>query len=146
MLKGKNLLFGFLSDDFLKLTHDCGEGVGTGGGAEHVVRRFKTFGPVSESFIAGFFKRPSAVAHGDDFRAHEFHTENIGLLALHVLGSHVDAAFQPQKGAHERCCHTVLAGTGFSDDAGFAHAFGQKRLSQYLIGFVRASVHEVFAL
>ncbi len=38
----------------------------------------------------------------------------------------------------------MLTRAGFSDNTGFAHAFGQQRLTQYLIGFMSAAVQQIF--
>ena len=40
----------------------------------------------------------------------------------------------------------MLAGAGFGDDAVFAHALGEQRLSERVVYLVRAGVGEVFAL
>lgn len=76
----------------------------------------------------------------DDLSAHQTHTEDVRRLALNVFGTHIDTAFQTQQGAGERRGDAVLTGAGFSDNLAFPHPFGQQRLTQYLISFVRAAV------
>jgi hypothetical protein len=40
----------------------------------------------------------------------------------------------------------VLAGAGFGNKAGFAHALGEKGLTKHVVDFVGTGVIEVFAL
>ena len=40
----------------------------------------------------------------------------------------------------------MLAGAGFSNDAGFTHALSQQGLAQHLVALVSAAVHQVFTL
>ena len=40
----------------------------------------------------------------------------------------------------------MLTGAGFGDNFGFTHPFSQQRLTQHLVGFVRAAVQQIFAL
>ena len=64
----------------------------------------------------------------------------------HVLGAHVDDAFEPEQRARGGARHAVLAGAGLGDDARLAHALGEQRLAERVVDLVRAGVREVFAL
>ena len=46
----------------------------------------------------------------------------LGRLAFDIVRAHVDDAFQAELGADRGRGHAVLAGAGFGDDAGLAHA------------------------
>lgn len=83
---------GLLADHLLELTHDRREGMRARGGAEHVVRVLEGFGPVAKGRVAGLLERAASRRDGHDLGAHELHPEDVGLLALNVLGAHVDPA------------------------------------------------------
>ena len=71
---------------------------------------------------------------------------DVGLLAAHVLGAHVDDALEAEQRARGRGRDAVLAGAGLGDDARLAHAPGQQRLAERVVDLVRAGVEEVLAL
>src|SRR5438309_1444749 len=67
-------------------------------------------------------------------------------LAAHVLGAHVDDAFEPEAGANGGSCDTMLPGARLGDDAPLAEPLCQHRLSERVVQLVRTGVEEVFAL
>ncbi len=142
----QHLRFGFFADHALEFTHDSRVRMRAGGGAEHIVRGFIAAGPVAQRFVAGVFQGGGAAVHRDHFRAHQPHAEHVRRLALDVFGAHIDAAFQAEQRAGQRRRDAVLACAGFRDDLGFAHALGQQRLAQHLVGLVCAAVQQVFTL
>lgn len=77
--------------------------------------------------------------------AHQFHTEDIGFLPFDVFCSHIDAALESKQRTGNSGGNAVLPGTCFGNDSGLAHAAGQKRLTQHLIGLVCAAVNQIFA-
>ena len=87
---------GLLADHLLELTHDRREGMRARGGAEHVVRVLEGFGPVAKGRVAGLLERAASRRDGHDLGAHELHPEDVGLLALNVLGAHVDPALEAE--------------------------------------------------
>src|SRR6202020_1396494 len=70
---------------------------------------------------------------------------DVGLLATHVLGAHVDDAFEVQQCARRRGRAPVLAGAGLGDDPRLAHLPGEQRLTDRVVNLVGAGVVEVFA-
>ena len=40
----------------------------------------------------------------------------------------------------------MLACARFGDDTGLSHAFSEQSLTQYLVGFVSAPMHQIFSL
>ena len=68
------------------------------------------------------------------------------MLFLDIDLAHVNFARNAHQGAGRGQRHAVLACAGFSDDFFLAHEFGQQRLAQAVVDFVRPGVVEVFAL
>ena len=62
-----------------------------------------------------------ACFHSVNSRSHHFHTENIEALALYILCPHVDITLHTKLSCGCRSCHTMLAGSSFSDDSSLAH-------------------------
>ena len=79
-------------------------------------------------------------------RSEQLHTEHIGRLTAHILGAHVDHAFDAIVSARGGRGDTVLAGSRFRNDAPLAHALGKQHLAQRVVDFVRSGVVEIFAL
>lgn len=77
---------------------------------------------------------------GDDFGAEHFHPEHVQCLAITIDFAHVDDAFEAEHGAYGGGGDAVLAGSGFGDDARFAHAAGQEDLADGVIDFVSAGM------
>lgn len=84
--------------------------------------------------------------HRNDGGTHQLHAKDVGLLALAILGAHIDPALEAEQGAGQCGGDAVLTGAGLGDDLGFAHSLGQQRLIQHLVGLVGAAVQQVFAL
>ena len=82
----------------------------------------------------------------DHFRAQQAHARDVEPLPLHVLGAHVDDAFEAEPRRHRGRGHAVLPGAGLRDDAALAHAHGEQALAEAVVDFVRAGVQQVFAL
>ena len=59
-----------------------------------------------------------------DFRAEGAHPQDVGPLALDVLGAHVHDARQVEEGTRGRRGDPVLAGAGLGDHAGLAEDGG----------------------
>ena len=114
--------------------------------AEQIVRRAHVRDPVAHRFVDRVLQRARAGIHAHHFRAQQAHAEDVEPLALHVLGAHVDDAFEAQARRHRRRGDSVLARAGFRDDAALAHAHGQQALADAIVDFVRAGVQQVFAL
>ncbi len=102
--------------------------------------------PIAQSFVDRVFQSLAAGFDPDDFSAEQPHAENVQRLPPHVFSAHVNHALQTRPGANRRCRHSVLTGSGFSDDAAFAHSPGQQNLSERVVDFVSARVIQVFSL
>src|SRR5690606_902194 len=63
-----------------------------------------------------------------------------------VRGAHVDHALQAEARGDGGAGHAMLAGAGFGDDPGLAHAAGEQRLADGVVDLVRAGVVQVLAL
>ena len=78
--------------------------------------------------------------------AERVHAQDVGALALDVLGAHVDDARQVEQGTGGRGRDAVLAGTGLRDHPGLAEAPGQQGLAERVVDLVGTRVREVLAL
>ncbi len=92
------------------------------------------------------FNVRAAVAHRLHLRAQQAHAEYVEPLPAHILFAHVHHALQAEERAYRGRGHTVLPRAGLGDDAFFAHAPRQQRLTQAVVDFVRAGVQQIFAL
>ena len=91
-------------------------------------------------------ERRAARRDRPDLGAERVHPEHVRLLALDVLGAHVDDARQPEQRAGGRGRDAVLAGAGLGDDPGLAEPARQQRLAERVVDLVGAGVGEVLAL
>ena len=102
--------------------------------------------PVADRRRDRLLERPRAGLDRLDRRAEQPHPLDVGLLAAHVLGAHVDDALEVEQRARRRRGHAVLAGAGLGDDPPLAHPLGQQRLAERVVDLVGAGVVEVLAL
>ena len=101
--------------------------------------------PVAQRFVDGVLERASAAFHRHYLGAHQPHPEDIELLPLDVLRTHVDQCLEPDQRAGDGGRDPMLAGAGLGDQAGLAHALRQQCLGQHLVGLVCAAVKQVLA-
>jgi hypothetical protein len=102
--------------------------------------------PVANSCRDRLLERACTGLDGLDSRAEQAHALDVGLLAAHVLGAHVDDALQIEQRAGGGGGHAVLARPRLGDDPPLAHALGEQGLTQRVVDLVRTSVVEVLAL
>ena len=120
--------------------------MGSGDGANEIVGVGNVGDPVAHRLVHCVLQGAGAGRHRFDLGTEQFHAENVGGLALDVGGAHVDGAGQAEQGAHGGGGDAVLAGAGFGDDAGLAHAAGQQDLAHAVVGLVAAGVVQLIAL
>ena len=102
--------------------------------------------PIAHRLVDGVLERRSARRDRPDLRPERAHPQHVRLLALDVLGAHVDDARQAEQRAGSRGRDAVLAGARLGDDAGLAETPGQQRLAEGVVDLVGAGVREVLAL
>ena len=102
--------------------------------------------PVAHRFVDRVLQRAAAGIDALNRRAEQAHAEHVERLPPHVLGAHVDDAFEPEQRAGRGARDAVLPGAGLGDDARLAHAPGEQRLAERVVDLVRAGVREIFAL
>ena len=137
---------GLVADPPLEVADDRRVGVRAHRRAEHVVGRLDVRDPVPHRVVDRVLERRAAARDRPDLGAERAHPEDVGPLALDVLGAHVDDARQPEQGTGGRGRDAVLAGAGLGDDPGLAEPPGQQRLAQRVVDLVGAGVGEVLAL
>ena len=128
----------FGADDALKVAHDGRVGVRPQRRAEQIVRRAYVGHPIADGLVDGVFEGFAAALDPDHLSAQQPHAKDVGRLAGHVDGAHVDHAFDAEQRGRGRGRDAVLAGAGLGHDALFAHALHQQRLSQRVIDLVCA--------
>ena len=102
--------------------------------------------PVTQRLVDRVLEALRAAGYRHHGRAHQLHSENIERLPLDILGTHVNHRVEAEQGADDRGRDAMLSGTGFGDQPGLAHAPGEQRLTEHLVGLVRAAVEQIFAL
>mmetsp|Transcript_21890 Transcript_21890/g.52082 ORF Transcript_21890/g.52082 Transcript_21890/m.52082 type:complete len:224 (-) Transcript_21890:1277-1948(-) len=140
------LLFDFVSDHALEISHDGRKGVGTDGGTDQVVRVTHVRDPVGHGFVDGILQRALTFFDGHDLGAERVHSEDVQLLPFAIHGTHVNGAIQSQHGAHRGRCDTVLTGTRLRDDARLAELLRQQGLSDRVVDLVGARVGQILPL
>ena len=96
--------------------------------------------PVAHGFVDGVFQGARAGIDAANLGSQQAHAEDVEFLAAHVFGAHVDDAFESEQGADGGGGDSVLAGSGFRDDAALAHALDQQPLAKTVVDLVRAGV------
>mmetsp|Transcript_18399 Transcript_18399/g.35003 ORF Transcript_18399/g.35003 Transcript_18399/m.35003 type:complete len:217 (-) Transcript_18399:530-1180(-) len=134
------------ADARVEVAHQHGVRVGTCGGAQDVVRGLHVGDPVPNRLRGGVLEGGRASCHWAHLRSQEAHAKHVQGLALHVLSTHVDDALEAEASTHSGGGHAVLACTGLSYDAFFAHAKCEQSLSKGVIDLMCPSVVEIFAL
>ena len=142
-----HLLQAFPPDDTLEIAHHGWVGMGTQCAAKQVMGRAHVGDPVADGVVDGVFQGLAARFHAAHLRPQEAHAVDIGLLARHVDGAHVDHAFDAEFGGHGGGGHAMLAGAGLRHDARLLHlVLHEQRLSQRIVDLVRAGVGQILAL
>ena len=142
----QNLPARLVADDALKIAHHERIGMRAIDRAEDVMGVADVGHPVAHGLVDGLLEGLLAGGDGHDLRAEHFHAIDVERLALAIHFAHVDDAFQAEHGGDGGGGDAVLAGAGFGDDAGLAHAPGEQDLADGVVDFMRAGVEQVFAL
>ena len=134
------LRFGFVADDPLEIAHQHGIGMRAGDAADDVVGVVDVGYPIAHGFVHGVLEGAGTGMHRRYLGAQELHAVDVDALAFDVLGAHVDAAGQTQAGGYGGGGDAVLAGAGFRDHSGLAHALCQHRLADGVVDLVGAGM------
>ncbi len=145
-LRGERLLAGLVADHALQVADQRRIGRRADGGADHVVGGGDARDPVADRGADRLLQRPRARLDRRDLGAEQAHPLDVGRLAAHVLGAHVDDALQPEQGAGGRGRDAVLAGAGLGDHPALAHPLREQSLADGVVDLVGAGVGEVLAL
>ena len=135
-----------VADPALEVPDDGRVGMRPHRGAQDVVGRLDVRHPVAHRLVDGVLERGRARGDRADLGAQRAHPQDVGSLALDVLGAHVHDARQLEQGAGRCRRDAVLSGPGLGDDPRLAEASGQQRLAQRVVDLVGAGVGEVLAL
>ena len=130
----------------MEVPHQHRVGVGTGDRTQDVVGALHVGDPITDRFAGGVFEGGGAGGHRLHRGTQQPHAEHIEGLPTHVLGAHVNHAFEPETGADRGGGHPMLASAGLGDDPLLAHTKGKQSLAQGVIDLVGTGVVQVFAL
>ena len=101
--------------------------------------------PIAHRFVDRILQRLAAGIDLTNRGAEQLHADDVQRLTTHVLGAHVDMAFEAKQRAGGRSRNTVLTCAGFRDDSRLAHSLGEQRLAERVVDLVRAGMGQVFA-
>ena len=130
----------------LEIAHHHGVGVRPSHRTDDVESVVDVRYPVAHGLVQCVLERFAAALHRHHGSAKQLHAVDIRALSLDVLAAHVHHAFQAIAGADGGGGHAMLAGTGFGNHPGLAHALGQHGLADGVVDLVRTSVVKVLAL
>ena len=102
--------------------------------------------PVADRLTGGVFEGGRPCGDGLHSGPQQAHPEHIQGLAAHIFSAHIHHTFQAETGADRGGSHTMLTGTGFSNDPLFTHAQSEESLTQGVVDLVGAGVIQVFTL
>ena len=140
------LPFQFLADDALHLCHDIRVRMRTHGGTYDIEGILWVTAPVADGLRAGIAQSHIAGANRVHLGAQHLHTFYVGMLALHIGGTHEDFALHIHQGADGGSGNAMLSGTGFGDDTGLSHLLRHQNLSDGVIDFVCTGMVQVLTL
>ena len=135
-----------VADHALEVAHERRERRRADRRADHVVGVADVGDPVADRGGDRLLERPRPGLDRLDPGAEQPHPLDVGLLAAHVLGAHVDDALDAEQRAGGRGRDAVLAGAGLGDDPRLAHPAGEQALAERVVDLVRAGVEQVLAL
>ena len=102
--------------------------------------------PVADGLRASIAQRHVAGAHRVHLGSQHLHALYVGMLALHIGGTHENLTLHVHQGAYRSGSHTVLSGSGFGNDAGLAHLLCHENLTDGVVDFVCTGMVQVLAL
>ena len=98
--------------------------------AEEIVTVADVGHPVAHRLIDRILQRAAAGRHTLNGRAEQVHAHDIQCLAGHVVGAHVDVAFESEQCTCRGGRNTVLSRAGLGNDACFPHPLREQRLTE----------------
>ena len=117
-----------------------------GGSTDDVERVVHIGDPVAQRLVHRILKRVGTAGDRDDFGTEQLHAENIGLLPLDILSTHVNHARQAKARRNRSRGDAVLTGAGLGNDPRLAHPDRQQDLTDAIVDLVCTGVIELVAL
>src|SRR5690625_4603794 len=104
------------------------------------MRVIYTADPVAKCFVHCIFQCSAAMCHTANFRASQFHSNDIQLLSLNIRFSHKYHTFATEQCTDCSCGHAVLSGACLGNDLFLAHSPCQQRLPECIVDFMCAGM------
>src|SRR3954454_4669058 len=145
-LRRQRLLSRLVTDHPLQVAHEPRVGRRPQAGADDLVGRPDVGHPVADRCAHRLLQRAGARLHRAHLGVEQAHPLDVRRLPPHVLGTHVDDAFEAQQRAGGGSRHAVLPSARLGDDPLLAHPAGEERLSDRVVDLVSARVRQVLAL
>src|SRR5215831_19048209 len=112
---------------------------------EHVIGCTYVRDPIAHRFVDGVLQGFASGRNRQNTSTEKFHAEDVQFLATYIFFTHVNVALEGQQCTNRGRGDAMLPGTGFRDDAFFAHPPGEQSLSEAVVDFVRSGVVQIFA-
>lgn len=120
----------------LEVTDNGGEGVGTDGGANEVMRSVQSSDPISQSLVDSVLQGLGTRRDGDNTATKHLDPENVQLLPPHILCTHENITLHAKLGADGGGSDTVLTGTRLGDNSSLTQSLGEENLANGIVNFV----------
>ena len=120
--------------------------MGTHGGPYDIEGVLGMAAPIANSLGTGIRERHITRADGMYLGSKHLHTLYVGMLALHIGGTHEYLTLHIHQGADGSRGHTMLTGTCLGDNSRLAHLLSHQDLSYGVVDFVGTRVVQVLAL
>ena len=94
----------------------------------------------------GVFEGGCACCYRYDIRPKQFHAIDIQCLPLRILFPHKNNTLHAKQRRCSSRRNSMLTGTGFCNQSGFAHLSGKQCLPKNIIDFMCTGMIQIFAL
>ena len=102
--------------------------------------------PLTHGFAHRILQSRGTRGHGNHLGAEQSHSIDVERLTLGILLAHENDALHAHQSSGSRGRDTVLTCTSLGNQADLAHLFGQQRLTENVVDFVRTRVIEILSL
>ena len=120
--------------------------MGTHRGTDDVEGVLGVTAPVSDGLTTGIAQGHVTCAYRMHLGPQHLHTFYVGVLALHVGGTHKHLTLQVHQRTDRSSGYAMLSGTCLCDDARLTHLLGQQNLTDGVVDLVGTGMVQVLTL